>query len=254
MDSGKGEQQIKEINVESRTIIDEKDREIARLKDMLNEARKQNIEKDRRIDNLNQLVDRMKDIIESNTSNINRQLEDAMSDLFGRVKKDSFRVSASKLINNPVTSQQQLQLQLQQQQQQQPVPELHLFPKNKINTAPIPSTVNNSSTPVTASNNNSVKLNNNIPLAPIQINSVKNSKGTSSPDRSPSSSDLKFDKLTPKSMKIPVAKKSLSVGAITSPASEESVPRYTRLEDFIGRIYTLSKNQAASRFLQKKIG
>jgi len=245
MDSSKGEQQIKDINVESRIIIDEKDREIARLKDMINDARKLNIEKDKRIDNLNQLVDRMKEIIENNTNNINRQLEEAMSDLFfGRYKKDSYRSNASNMINNPQPIQQQLQ-----QQQQQPVPELHLFPKKKIvNT--VPSSI--SSPPVSASNNNSVKLNNNTPLAAIQISSVKNSKGTSSPDRSPSSSDVKLDKLTPKSIKIPVAKKSLSVGAIT--ASEESVPRYTRLEDFIGRIYTLSKNQAASRFLQKKIG
>jgi len=116
-----------------------------------------------------------------------------------------------------------------------------------VNT--VPSSI--SSPPVSALNNNSVKLNNNTPLAAIQMGSVKNSKGTSSPDRSPSSSDIKLDKLTPKSMKTPVAKKSLSVGNIT--ASEESVPRYTRLEDFIGRIYTLSKNQAASRFLQKKL-
>jgi len=118
MDSSKGEQ-IKDINVESRTIIDEKDREIARLKDMLNDARKLNIEKDKRIDNLNQLVDRMKEIIENNTNNINRQLEEAMSDLFfGRYKKDSYRSNASNLINNPPPI-------------QQPVPELHLFPKKK---------------------------------------------------------------------------------------------------------------------------
>jgi len=152
MDSSKGEQ-IKDINVESRTIIDEKDREIARLKDMLNDARKLNIEKDKRIDNLNQLVDRMKEIIENNTNNINRQLEEAMSDLFfGRYKKDSYRSNgtysliqfnppptnhidtlnppifqkASNMINNPQPIQQQLQ-----QQQQQPVPELHLFPKKR---------------------------------------------------------------------------------------------------------------------------
>jgi len=192
MDSSKGEQ-IKDINVESRTIIDEKDREIARLKDMLNDARKLNIEKDKRIDNLNQLVDRMKEIIENNTNNINRQLEEAMSDLFfGRYKKDSYRSNASNLINNPPPI-------------QQPVPELHLFPKKKIvNTAPIPSSIN--SPPVSALNNNSVKLNNNTPLAAIQMGSVKNSKGTSSPDRSPSSSDIKLDKLTPKSNTVPEKK------------------------------------------------
>jgi hypothetical protein len=236
MDNFRDEATPKEIKEDLKLLTDEKDKEIVRLNGLLNEYRKQSSEKDRRIDNLTQLVDKMKDIIENNTISLNRQLDEAMSDFYLiKSRKEPYR-------NAPNVS------------SQQPVPELMLIPKKK-NTFPQTNGTPITAIPATIQNNNSVKSSTISPL----VSSVK-SKGTSSPDRSPSASDLKPDKLTPKAntvpdrkgIKFPVAKKSSSVGAITTP-SEESVPRYTRLEDFIGRIFTLSKNQAASRFLQKKL-